>query len=253
MTFSAAGNFTTTGTHTITLNGVTTSMPTTQGVNNLQLTVGTSTCTIPITVNPAPSNDYFPRTVNSNWSYEYNDDPNDTALTKVISPTITAFGIPFNVFMTTYDVSSGFDTSGYYRKSGGDYYEFIDMGTYLGYDNPQWQQYIFLKDNVAVNTTWQSPGFTGNVSGVPVTFRLNYKIGQKDVTVNVNGTSYPNTIVVEERFDFFAAGSWQDITLSTGYYKAYYAKGIGLIQYEYYNPTGALDSWFKLRRYQVLP
>jgi hypothetical protein len=252
MTFSASGTFTSTtpSVQNVTLTAAATS-PTAAGTFYLPLTGGTAGCSVSITVSAASATDYFPRTANSNWSYEYNDMSNDSILIKAISPTFNGSGNTYNIFMYTFDAASGFDSSGYYRKSGGDYYEFIDMGTYLGFDDPMWTQYIFLKDNVAANTSWQSASFTGKVAGIPITCRLNYKIAQKDVTVNVNGVNYANTIVVEEKVDVSVAGTWQDFTSSVGHYKAYYSRDIGLIKYEYYDGTGALHSWQKIRRYQV--
>lgn len=248
--FSGSGTLGFLGAQTITLTASGT--PVSAGNTNIPVTTGSSSCgfVIDVTSTVAPG-DYFPTTTNSNWSYEFNDDPNDSLLRKVIVPTKIALGNTFKIFMETDDASSGFDSSGYYRKSGGDYYEFRDIGTLWGLDNPQWVDYIFLKDNIAAGTAWQSTGYSGTVLGSPITFRLNYNIGQKNVNITVNSVTYPNTIVVEERVDVFVSGTWQDATSSLGYYKSYYSRDVGLIRYEYILPGGAVSGQMELRRYQV--
>ena len=59
----------------------------------------------------------------------------------------------------------GFDSTllnmSYYRRAGSDYFEWIDMGSYVGMTAPLWMEYTFLKDNQAVGGTWQSAPFTG--------------------------------------------------------------------------------------------
>jgi hypothetical protein len=256
--FAASGSIGTLGTQIITLTA--TGTPLAAGNTILQLNGGSSTCNITVTVTAtAALSDYFPRTVNSNWSYQFNDVVNDSIYRKVIAPTFTALGNPFNIFMATEDAANGFDSSGYYRKTGGSYYEFIDMGTLWGLGNPLWVEYIFLKDDVTAGTAWQSSAYTGTVddgSGgtQSITFRLNYKVTQKDVTTVVNTVSYPNTIIVEERVDLQAApGVWQDASSGLGYYKAYYTRNVGLIKYEYIDPAAAQSWKMELRRYEIKP
>lgn len=259
--FSASGTFATTGNNTVTLVG--TGTPTTAGSQNFTVTFGSSTCTFVIPVAGPPVMDYFPRTTNSNWSYEWGDVSDDSAYRRTNS-TISAAGNTYNLFMIKYD-PSGFDSSGYYRKSGGSYFERIDMGTFIGYDNPLWVEYVFLKDDQPQGHNWKSAAFSGAFTdpGPPpstqtLTLRLSYTISQKDVPISIvtsTGTvNYTNVIVVEEKYDLEAApGVWQDVTSIVGYNKSYYARGIGLIKFEYYDPTGVLDnaSKMELRRSQV--
>jgi len=248
MSFSKTGTFAATGVQTVVLNGSGT--PTVAGAANFTVTAGSSTCTFTITVNNTPTvpNDYYPRTVNSNWSYEFNDDATDTVLRKVIAPTLSAMGNTYTIYMATFDASQGFDSAGYIRKSGGNYYEYIDMGDYYGFDNPLWTEFIFLKDDQAVNHTWTTNAFTGTVQGTSMSFREKYKILQKDVSVVVNGTTYPNTIVVEQRTEYNAMGVWQDMSSVFGYVKAYYAKGVGLIKYEFIDSGGAISDKLEITR-----
>src|SRR4030095_4076023 len=191
--FAGTGTFSATGQQTIILsaNG---STPTAAGTNNYTVTGATATCSFPLTVTPAAPPDYFPRTIYSKWSYQFDATSSDSLLVKVISGTHSAIGNTYNIFMFTDDASMGFDTSGYYRRSGNDYMQWLDMGAYVGLDNPLWMEYTFLKDNLAVGGTWSSPPFTGpytdqtSGSTFDVTLRWDFSITQQNATVTVNGT-----------------------------------------------------------------
>ncbi|MGQ0737933.1 MAG: hypothetical protein ACT4OJ_02630 [Bacteroidota bacterium] len=241
------------GTQTVTLVG--TGTPVVAGTNAFTVTIaGTppSTCTFNVTVQ---LNDYFPRTTGSNWSYEFDNDPLDSLYRTVIAATLAAPGGTYNIFMG--DDGTGLDSSGYYRKSGGDYSEWLDVGGFIGYDNPLWAQYIMLKDNVAMGTNWKSSGFSGTVSGTPLTLRFSYTVTQKDVPASVTtslGTlNFTNVIVVEEKYEQeVSPGVWQDITSLVGHGESYYARGIGLVKFEFFDGTGASVFLMELRRHQVL-
>jgi hypothetical protein len=247
--FSASGTAGT-GTQTVTLNGNGT--PTAAGSNTFTVTFGSSTCTFVVNVVVAPVIDYFPRTTNSNWSYEIDDVADDSLLRKVYPQTLAAIGNTYNIFMA--DFGTGFDSSGYYRKSGGDYFEYFDFGSFIGYDNPLWVEYTMLKDNVAANANWKSNGFSGTVSGTPITLRFSYTILQKDVPITIvtstGSVTYQNVIVVEEKFEQQTGpGTWQDITVLLDFYgKSYYARGFGLIRYEAFDASGAVIGQEELRR-----
>lgn len=252
ISFLATGNFATTGVQNVTLNGNGT--PTASGTQTFTVTYGTSTCTFSINVVAAGVSDYYPRTTNSNWSYEVDDDPDDSLLIKVIPNTLTVSGNLFNIFMETDDASGGFDSSGYYRKSSNDYFQWLDASLTV-FDNPAWTQITFLKDNVAAGGTWNSSPINGTVGGIPISIRLKYTILQKDVPVSVTTStgmaSYPNTIVVKEELEQLAGSIWTSLTPSAGYNKNYYSRNIGFILQEYFNGTGALSGKFALRRYVV--
>lgn len=255
MTFSGTGTLANTGVQIITLNG--TGTPTNSGITTITVTAGASTCTFVVTVSatapPPPLNDYFPRTVRSNWSYEYDDNPIDTTLIKVDVSFYPALGNTYSVFMGTYDASTGFDTAGYYRKSGGDYFQYLDIGSYLGFDSSSlWVEYVFLKDNQAAGFSWTTSPYTLTDAGTQYTLRLKLTILQKDVGVTVNGTAYPNTIVVEEKYEVLVAGTWVDLTpTGAGYFKNYYTKGVGLIKWEHIDGTGAIDIKYEITRYNI--
>ncbi len=251
LSFSSSGNLSVGNNQVVNLNASGT--PTTAGNQTFTVTFGSSTCTFTVQVLP---NDYFPRSVGSNWSYEINDAANDS-LYRVVNPnTITALGSTFQIFQA--NDGTGLDSSGYYRRSGGDYFEWFDAGGYLGYEAPVWGQYIMVKDNVAANTVWKSSGFAGTVQGNNFNVRFSYKILQKDVpvtvTASVGSTTYSNVIVVEERLELeVTPGVWQDITGTIDFFgKAYYARGIGLILYEALNAAGVIQDKQELRRFRIL-
>jgi len=252
--FSASGTFSATGTQTVTLNG--TGTPANTGATTFTVTAGTSSCTFVITVVPI---DYFPRTTNSNWSYEYDDNSADSLFRKVIPQTQSAIGNTYNIFME--NNGSGLDSSGYFRKSGTDYFQYLDLGNFIGFDNPQWDEYVFLKD-AAAGTTWNSSvgGYAGTITVAPnppssLTIRFKYTVLQKDVPVSITtstGTiNYTNVIVVEEKYEQFTGGIWVDVTSVVGYGKSYYARNIGLIKFEAFDQTGTLSYKMELRRFQV--
>lgn len=250
--FSGSGNATL-GLQQITLSASGT--PTASGPQTFTVSFGTSTCTFIVNVLP---NDYYPRTTGSNWSYEIDDDPLDSLIRYVIPNTVSALGNTFNIFLS--NDGTGQDSSGYYRRNAGDYFEWFDAGGYMGYDNPVWAEYIMVKDNVPVGTTWKSGAFSGVVTngGAPsnLSTRFSYKILQKDIPVTLTtstGTvTYENVIIVEEKIELNIGGTWTDITSSLDFYgKSYFARGIGLIKYEAFNAANALLGQQELRRYQI--
>jgi hypothetical protein len=257
--FSGSGNAVT-GTQLVTLNG--TGTPTASGPVVFTVTFGSSTCTFTINVAAAPVIDYFPRTTNSNWSYEWNDTPTDSVYKVVIPATLT---VPpstvYNIFMPNDGTGSGLDSTGnypagYYRKNNSDYYEWFNYGNFIGYDNPGWAEYIMLKDNVPAGTNWTSNGFAGTIGGNPYNIRFSYTILQKDVplivTTSLGTANYTNVIIVEEKYQMeVTPGNWQDITSLVGSGKSYYARNIGLVLYEVYDTTNTKTDWMELRRYVV--
>ena len=96
VTFIASGTFSATGAQAIVLNASGT--PEAEGSFTIPVTVGSTTCSFPLTVVGGMA-DYFPRTSNSNWSYQFDNDPMDTLFQNVISQTQSALGNTYNVFM----------------------------------------------------------------------------------------------------------------------------------------------------------
>jgi hypothetical protein len=196
------------------------------------------------------SGDYFPRTAGSNWSYVYDNNASDTLYITATGNTINVNGNAYIVFMQR--DSTSYDTAGYYRKSGNDYYSWDDAGSFLGFDSSLWVENNFLKDNLAAGSTWANQPMSGTVTGIGrITIRYKYTILQKDATVTVNGTSYANTIVTEQRVEQNNGSGWVDISSTTGTIRYYYARDKGEIKEELYNGSGGLIHSFQVRRLTV--
>lgn len=243
ITFSGTGVLAT-GQQTITLTA--TGTPAQAGSTNIPVDAGTTSCSF--TIDVTSQFDYFPRTANSNWSYQFDDNANDSLWVRAKAGTVVLDGNAYTIFEAT-DSGAIFSDYGAYRKSGGDYH------SYLVFEDGSGLDYIMLKDNVPVNTTWESDSVGVEVSGVPVYIRIALKIEQKDVSVTIGGTAYPNTIVVTEKYEYFTGTGWADLTDQVGYYKSYYARNVGLIKFESYYEAGnanpPLEYKQELRRYQV--
>lgn len=250
ITFSGSGVLTGTGVKTITLTAAGT--PTTAGDNVISISAGTSSCTFTVTVTPVSLYDYFPRTANSNWSYQINDNPNDSLLVIATPQTLLANGNTYTIFIETTDASAGYDSSGYYRKTGSNYFRYYDVGAYLGLSTPIWIEDNFLNDNSAGGASWVMPAYPANITNYgQISLRSRFTILQKDVSVTVLGTSYVNTIVVNETIDGLVGGSWIDLSTQIGSIRQYYSRNIGLIKTETIDAAGTVTDKQELRRYQV--
>jgi hypothetical protein len=236
ITFSGTGTFATTGANTIVLTGSGT--PTAAGTNTFTVTGGTSTCTFQTTTTAVAIPDYFPRTTYSNWSYQFDLDPTDSLLVYVIAPTRNINGNTYNLFFYN-DGSGPVDSFGYYRRSGADYLEWIDMGAYVGLDAPYWMEYTFLKDNLTTGGTWISSQFSGQVTPpapnppFTATLRWEFTIVQKDVPFTVGSTNYTNVIQVKQELKQQTGTTW---TLAA-WFDCYYARDKGLIKQDLYDNT----------------
>lgn len=238
MTFSGTGSFTATGAQTITLTGSGT--PTAAGTFTFTVTGATATCTFQCTVAAVAIPDYFPRTTNSNWSYEFDGDPNDSLLIYVIAPTRVINGNTYNIFFYN-DGTPPADTFGYYRRAGADYLEWIDMGSYVGLDDPLWMEWTFLKDNLTAGGTWTSAQFSGPYTDMggttsTLTLRWEFSITGQNIPVTVNGTPYTNVIQVKQELRQQVGTSW----VLVAYFDCYYARDKGLIKQDLYDNTNTL-------------
>ena len=251
ITFSGTGTLSNTGPQTIVLTASGT--PLAEETSTFTVSAGGATCTFDVVVTAtAVAGDYYPRTANSNWTYAFDGDVNDTLFRAAVSETITALGNTWNIFGESTDLSQGLDSSGYYRKAGNDYFEYLDFGAFFGFENAVWGQYIMLKDNQPVAGTWTSEPIIGTQGGVSFTLRIKSTILQKDASITVLGTAYPNTIVVEEKIEADAGGgNWTDITAAAGYIRTYYSKNIGMIKKEFFNGAGTSELLLELKRHQV--
>lgn len=259
MTFSGTGTLLT-GAQTITLQGSGT--PVTAGLTTIPVTAGSSTCSFSIDVlATAPLKDYFPRTASSNWSYEQDDVADDSILIRAKPGTTTINGNPFNTFEATDDlVNTPFQDIDSYRKSGGEYFRYSDLQTYLGFDASQKVEFIFMKDDQPVGHSWTTAAYSGAIGGVAVKVRIVFTVVQKDVnsnfTTSLGPVIYPNTIVLEEKYEIDpGTGTFIDGTPVYGIYRDYYVRNIGWVLDEHFPDaaTAVPDGKLEMRRAQIAP
>lgn len=244
--FSGFGTVAAAGITTVELKGG--GIPANPGTFNLTVKYKGSTCVTSITVYQtanASSGDYFPMTANSWWTYIASDPaatPGDTAyqLSTGLTGTLPG-GATYNLFTTTIP---GSKDSSFYRKSGGDYFQFGDLDVTGSTDAPVLAEWIFLKDNVAMGTLWQSSEQTAMVSGVPIKIRMQFELLAKDVNVLVDNKVYAKTIKVKNTLQAqLTAPSWTNVVS----YESWFAKGIGLINVVLPAP----DYGYKVLKYSV--
>ncbi len=249
--FTKSGSFTATGPQTVVLNS--TGTPALQGTFNYQASGNGSSCTFSVVCNAgAPANnDYFPLTQNSWWSYDYiaNGIPAPDSLYKLSDVQSTVSPNTYRNFK--YGLATNLTELTRYRKSGSDYYQYIlaDTFSFYGFDVSQYGEILFLKENAPVNTTWESQEFTGQSSGAPIKIKYVFKIEAVNTTLTVNGVSYSNVIKVYWRTQVDTGTGYADDQLN----ESWFAKGIGLIKYRYWDATGSPsdDVVDNIRHYQV--
>jgi len=206
--------------------------------------LNTSLCTFTVPVNGISvytnNADYFPNTINSNWTYNNNYLNNDTVNYSVSNYVgVVSGGYTYNIFVPSDTINYGLS---YYRKDGsGNYYQYA----YLDDSASAPIDFIFLKDNVAQGSTWSTPVVTTIFNGASTNLKYNYTIVGKNISHSVNGTSYNNVIEVQTDVMYYINGSYQKADT----FFDYYALGIGWIDEEdsTVNPTYS----FTIKKYTV--
>lgn len=243
--FSKTGTATTTGPSTIVLTGSGT--PQAAGPFTFTVRFKGSFCTSSLTVyETAISNgsDYFPTTTNSYWHYISSDPAagsGDTVLVTSTGVSGTINGNPYTLF--TSDTDAGTDSS-FYAKGNGEYHEFGDIDVAGAANNIVAQDYIFLKDNIAVGTEWETAEGDAIVNGDTVKMKLKFTIAAKGENVLLDNMIYRDVIkvLITEQVNLSTTG-WTTVIS----YESWYAKGIGLI-----NVSAAAPVYgFKVDRYLV--
>jgi hypothetical protein len=247
--FRASGNVSGPGTVVVPLQGY--GSPLNPGEFTLRVSYRGSSCTIPFTVLPiqaAPAaGDYFPMSLNSNWTYQSSDPdatPADTFRSTSRGGSFNFPGVasPLALFEWAAD---GFLDSLYYRKAAGDYFQYGDLDLLGVFDLPVPGEFIFLKDNVPTGTVWTSAENTALLLGQQVKTRLRMELLAKDVDVAVFGKVYRNVIKVKvtQQVQLVAIAPYIDIKS----FETWFARGIGLISVVADEPIYGYD----LIRFQV--
>ena len=242
--FSGSGIFPTPGIKNVTLTGNGT--PLNMGLQNFSVTFGTDSCGFPIIFQPAvaASGDYFPLSLNSNWTYDLVGGSTADQITyKVID-----FTPPFGAesYQTIQASQAGSITdSFYYRKPGGDYYEYVDFSKVFGFDHSVESEFIFLKDNVGATSTWTSPTIAGTIGGVEFSGYATMTILAQAVAVTTipGFPLFPDVIKVQ--YQYFRTGN--PIPVLTQ--QRWFAKNQGEIYFS--SDNGTVNTIYEVSAYQV--
>jgi len=256
MTFSSTGSVSV-GEQIITLTG--SGRPVNVGITPIPIEYNGSSCSFSVEVlATAPAKDYFPRTPQSEWSYEWDDDPTDSIAWRSDPTGISVIGSnSYNIFEAKNESVPDFVPVTAYRKSGNDYYVYTDLAYWLGFESSQEVEFLFLKDNANVGDTWSTPVYSGVIASAAINIQIKFTVTQKNVITTFNASTgtmnFANTIVVEEHY--LIEQSPGNFVEDDSYYKHYYAEGVGLVLDEIYSNTNPSVPIAKqeLRRYQIAP
>ncbi|HEY5367848.1 MAG TPA: hypothetical protein VIJ75_02560 [Hanamia sp.] len=241
--FSGSGIFSATGIQSVALTAVGT--PLNAGLQNYNVTFGTSTCGFGLTFLPAAaaSDDYFPLSLKSNWTYELVGGSASDNITNTVIGYAPNFG--GQSYQTLEESKSGTPVDSlYFRKPGGNYYQYVDFSTLFGFDQYVGSEFIFLKDNVGVGQTWSTPNFNGTIGGAPVSGHVNMEITDKAVPVtSIPGFNFPDVIKVE--YKFFITGVTNPVLTQ----ERWFAKNTGEIYFS--SSKGTTNTIYQVSTYQV--
>jgi hypothetical protein len=219
ITFSNTATFTTTGQQSVLLNA--TGVPAFSGDQNFTLHYGNSQCAFKVTFLPgaAPSNDYYPLTINTDWTYGSGV---DSFMYKVLPSTKNIGGNTYSI-LGDYDVPSMQfnDTAFYLRKNSGNYYSYMNLTNIFQFDQQISSEIIILKDNVAQGTSWTSSTVTGTIGNVPASVSFKFTILQKAVPAIVGHFNF--TDVIKVKMDTFLN------SMPVGSSEMWYSRNVGLI------------------------
>lgn len=256
VSFSKTGTFTNTGVQTVILNGSGT--PVASGNQTFTVTFGTGNCTFVVNFlpgTPPPATDYFPTTTGSFWAYgNANADPADSFLIAATARTKLVGSVSYNVF--TYDdiPSSGSPSDLYYRKSGGDYFEYFNAEDFFGFFDPGSTspaniEYTFLKESANVNDTWQSTSVTGTSGGLSVTIYMKMTLLAKAVSATSGIITSPD--VMKVKYEYYATSPGFPATVIF-VEERWFARGKGMIYNSFDDQSGSPPAVYKVGRYLVL-
>ena len=244
VSFSKSGTFTVAGVQSIFLTGIGT--PVNPGIQAFAITFGASTCNFNVTFEAGvmPSGDYFPLTGNSNWTYGLVGGTSaDDIKTTVIGYSPSIGGNTYNTIeANTVPPSAPLDSE-YYRKPGGDYYQYVNYTNVVPFDGSVEGEFIFLKDNVAAGTTWVSPTISGTIGPLPVSAFIKMTILEKGVAVTIGSFNFQDVIKVQ--YEYFITGDPNPVETD----ERWFAKNVGEIHDSF--SDGTTTNSFDIIDYQV--
>jgi hypothetical protein len=198
---------------------------------------------------PPPTGDYFPTTTNSNWSYKLEGGALDDTVYVVSTGTTKTFGAnAYNIFQSN-DGSSFLDSS-YYRKGGGNYYDYTtaDNNPFdFILSNPGGVENIILKDNVAVNTSWETTITGTTQTGQNVTCKIKNTLIEKATSASVAGITYQDVLKVKSEYQVTLLGTTQTVATL----ESWFARGKGNIKQLFTDASNPTPIIVNLTRSQV--
>ncbi len=233
--FQAIGSTKDTGLQIIRL--AATGKPVLAQLTNFAVAFDTSVCMFSINVTdsaitpPVTLGDYFPTTDSSNWTYT-NSATSDT-FNVTASHTDRNFTYNYRTFINTY--GPGITDSSYYRKKNGIYYTYSNFNEFKIFDTVEKKvDYIFLKDNEPVSSTWESPELNATRNSVDGKAKIRFTIEKKDIQTTAGTAAFDSVIEVKQEylFDQASTGVYQKVIT----FNLYYAKNIGFIKAETSDP-----------------
>ncbi len=234
VSFTKSGTFTSTGIQDVILTG--NGLPQSAGLQTFAVSFGTSVCNFNITFQPGTTpNDYFPLTVNSNWTY-IDATATRTYYTSVIDYAPSLGGNTYQTIAVSGAAGDPALDSLYYRKPGGDYYQYVDYSDVVPLDQPVAGEFIFLKDNVPAGTTWSSPTVSGTINGAPITAYITMTILEKAVPLTIGNFNFPDVIKV--KYEYFISSD--PVAIETDY--RWFAKNVGEIN-DSFEPNASVNSY----------
>jgi hypothetical protein len=250
--FSGSGLVTQTGLQYVYLQGSGTPMA--EGLNTFTVrAAGTQACTFTVIILPnVPVNnsDYFPLTYNSHWYY---DDVHNTAADSIRRTIVDSTIINGNLYKIMNEETRFWGTLKYYfRKSGGDYYEYTKVDKYTNsfqYGDPLYGELPFLKERLSTGDTWESAEFRAPASfGQILILKYSYKCEDANMTFVINGNAFTNVYKISVQPQLRSEGNGYGGANEKFYY--YYAKGVGMISLEK-TSLGNTTTDLRLRQWMV--
>jgi hypothetical protein len=205
------------------------------------------TCGFSITTKA--EDDYLPASFGSTWRYQYIPGLLGNGGANIDSFDITAIApyLSYNNKVYVQYATSLLDTF-YFAKKSNDYYEFgtLDFDyTFVFDQEDSFMEYIYLKDNQPVGTTWETTelgvkyGAAFGGTSKAGTAKDVFTIIAVNQAYTVGGKTFQNVITVYREIMFKESGSSNFVRVLYG--AAMYAKGYGLIDQTISLPGGSTE------------
>jgi hypothetical protein len=180
-------------------------------------------------LNNGTSNDYFPTTNFSSWTYN-NSIINDTTTLQVLGTDKNIVGNSYRQFLMQIPLLSIKDTVHFRKDMAGNYYTYDTIGAGAK------TEYQFLKDYASVGNTWESPTVAATYQSTPTTVKYVFTLKRKNVKRTIGTNTIDSIIIVQAETQYLISGNYT--TTNTVEYS--YAKSVGLVNVQ---QTGATNNY----------